>query len=146
MAIRGWSNSSEPSSIDKVKQRLRSYRTLVSKLDACTDLFERLYPSITQQFNSDPVQSSNGNSNENRTHDLIDMKMQMAKSLQAMRDEIGEIMALIGGLPADEYVVILRRYTLNESMECISERTFISVRQCWSIHGSAIERLAERGV
>jgi hypothetical protein len=47
---------------------------------------------------------------------------------------------------ADEYVVILRRYTLNESMEVISEKTFISIRQCWTIHGSAIRRLADQTV
>jgi len=143
-ALRNWSMFGDEDKVDQVKHKLRSYRTLVSKLDACTDLYERLYPSITQQYKADCVQVSGGNSNEERTHALIDMKAQMASSLQDMRNEISGIMEMIKRLPADEYVVIMRRYTLNESMESISEKTFISIAQCWRMHGSAVNRLAEK--
>lgn len=140
--MRSWSKFDDTSKIDSVKIKLRSYRTLVSKYAACVDLFDRLYPSITQQFNSDVIQRGNDNSNETKTHALIDMRAQMADSLSAMQSEISEILELIKTLPPDEYVVIMRRYTLNESMEAISEKTFISIAQCWRMHGSAIKRIA----
>lgn len=143
VGMRNWSMFDDDDKIDKVKLKLRSYRTLVSKLDACTDLYERLYPSVTQQYRQDTVQSSGGNSNEEKTHALIDMKRQMHESLEAMRREISGILEMIESLPCEEYVVIMRRYTLNERMESISEKTFISVRQCWNMHGSAIKRMAE---
>lgn len=74
---------------------------------------------------------------------MIDLKNQMANNLKAMQDEIDGIVDLIKALPPDEYTVIMRRYTLNERMEIVAEKTFSSTRHCWSLHESAVRRLAE---
>lgn len=141
--VRAWSKFDDSCKIDSVKQKLRSYRTLVSKHKACTDLYDQLFPSITQVLSHDKIQSTGGNATENKTVAFIDLRRQMTDSLQAMQDEISGIISMIQSLPADEYTVIMRRYTLNESMETISEKTFISIAQCWRMHESAVRRMAE---
>lgn len=129
---------------NEVKKKLRSYRSLVSKQQACKDLYNSLYPRSTATLKADKIYvQSDMCELESIVQQRMDLKSQMDKSLEQMANEIGEIMEMIKSLPSDEYTIILRRYTMAESMETISERTFISVRQCWEYHRRAIVRLAE---
>lgn len=129
---------------NEVKNKLRSYRSLVSKQQACKDLYNSLYPRSTATLKADKIYvQSDMCELESIVQQRMDLKSQMDKSLEQMANEIGEIMEMIKSLPSDEYTIILRRYTMAESMETISERTFISVRQCWEYHRRAIVRLAE---
>lgn len=130
---------------DKVRQKLRDYRSLVSKYMACSELYNSLYPRVTTKLKPDRIQGqSDVFELETIVQQRMDMSDQMQRSLDAMSNEIGEIMGMIESLPPDEYTIILRRYTLAESMETVSEKTFISIRQCWEYHRRAIIRLAER--
>lgn len=127
-----------------VKKRLRSYRVWVSKHNACRDLLDSLQPNVTSKVSGDKVMCSGNNSAEDKIVAWLDLERQMEKSLQDMRDEISDIMILISQLDGDEFTVVLRRYTLNESMETISESIHQSVRHCWRLHESAIRRLSKR--
>jgi hypothetical protein len=126
-----------------VKKRLRSYRVLVSKHNACRDLLDSLQPNITSKVSGDKIMCSGNNSAEDKIVTWLDLEHQMEKSLQDMRDEISDIMNLISLLDGDEFTVVLRRYTLNEGMEIISESIHQSVRHCWRLHESAISRLSK---
>ena len=138
-AINRWTDEQ-----DKVREKLRNYRSLVSQYRACKELYESLYPSTTSTIKEDTIQAhSEITELERVVSQRIDLKQQMNDSLQEMADEIGHIMSMIKSLPPDEYTIVLRRYTLAQSMEDISEVTFISVRQCWEYHRRAIIRLAE---
>ena len=129
---------------NEVRTKLRSYRSLVSKQQACEDLYRSLYPRSTATLKFDKIQNQTDMCElEAIVQQRIDLAAQMATSLEQMNKEIGEIMEMIKSLPPDEYTVILRRYTMAESMETISEKTFISIRQCWEYHRRAIIRLAE---
>ena len=126
-----------------IKDRLRSYRMLVTKHEACKDLFDRMQPALTAQVTADRVMSMGENRIEGKIVARIDLEQQMADSLQAMLDEIEAILQLINQLDGEEYVVILRRYTLNEGMEQVSESIHLSTRHCWRLHESAIRKLAK---
>ena len=129
---------------NEVKNKLRSYRSLVSKQQACKDLYNSLYPRSTATLKADKIYVQPDMCElESIVQQRMDLKSQMDKSLEQMANEIGEIMEMIKSLPSDEYTIILRRYTMAESMETISEKTFISIRQCWEYHRRAIVRLAE---
>jgi len=125
-----------------IREKLRSYRYLVAKHEACCDLFERLFPKMTSCVQADRVMSSGGNANEDKMATKLDLEAQMAESLQAMRDEINGILDLIHSLTGDESIILLRRYTMNERMDAIAEKLHYSERQCWRLHEGAIERLA----
>jgi DNA-directed RNA polymerase specialized sigma subunit len=127
-----------------VREKLRSYRSLISKYQACELLYESLYPRTTTKLKSDLIRTqSDAFEIESIVDQRIDIAKQMQSSLDQMVAEIGEIMEMIKSLPTDEYTIILRRYTLAQSMEDISDAMFISVRQCWEYHRRAIIRLAE---
>ena len=129
---------------DKIRHKLRNYRSLVNKYKACEELYNSLYPRVTATLKQDSVQSQSDLFElETVVDQRIDMKAQMQRSLDAMSSEIGQIMDMIKSLPPDEYTIILRRYTLAEPMEIVSEKILISVRQCWEYHRRAIIRLAE---
>jgi DNA-directed RNA polymerase specialized sigma subunit len=130
---------------NKVKERLRSYRSLTVQYRDCCDLFDRLYPKATSQFYPDKVMSSGINTNEELILKRIDLESQMAESLRKMKDEMELIMKMIESLPAEESVVLLRRYTMAECMENVAEILQISVRHCWRLHKTAIQRLAKAG-
>jgi hypothetical protein len=85
-----------------VKQRLRSYRKLVSQHEACRDLLEQIQPALTAQVTCDRIVSLGPNRIEEKMHRRIDLEQQMAKSLQAMLDEMSGIMELLGRLEGDE--------------------------------------------
>lgn len=107
---------------EEIRKRLRSYRTLVSKHDACIELFESLFPKVTQKFSDEPRGGQVEMFEiESIVDQRIDLERQMARSLHDMQVEITSIIALLKPLPADEYTVLLRRYTLAESWEDIAK-------------------------
>jgi hypothetical protein len=125
-----------------VKKRLRSYRVLVLKYNACRDLLDSLQLNVTSKASGDKVMCSGNNSAEDKIVTRLDLERQMEKSLQDMRDEIAQIMNLISLLDGDEFIVVLRRYTLNESMEITSKFIGKSIVHCWRIHGRAISKIS----
>ena len=133
---------------EEIRRRLRSYRALVSKYDACVALFDTLYPRSTARITDDPHSGGSDESDlcelESIVQQRMDMSERMSASLQDMRHEIGGIMKLLQGLPPDEYTILLRRYTMAESMEEISQTMHISTRHCWRLHVKAIWRIVKR--
>jgi DNA-directed RNA polymerase specialized sigma subunit len=127
---------------DRIRQRLRSYRALVSKHAACSELYESLYPRTTPRMTDDPI---GGQSDMFELERVVDQRMDlrtiMDRSLRDMRDEIGAIMEMLRHLPPDEYTVMLRRYTIAETWEDIAQEMMYCERQVRRIHDRAVTRI-----
>lgn len=128
---------------DQIRHRLRSYRALVSKLAACKDLYDTLFPKTTQTIHDDEPRGGERElfPLESIVQQRMDLSDIMGESLNEMRREIYNIMAVLKPLPPDEYTILLRRYTLAESWEEIEKSTKYCERQLRRIHDRAISRI-----
>jgi len=134
-----WSDKEED-----VRKRLRGYRALVSNHAACQALYDTLYPRMTQRFSNEP---RTGQIEMFEIESVVNQRMElsaiMGKSLQAMRDEIGDILRMVNGLPPDEGAILLYRYTMAESWEKIGAHMNYCESHVRRKHDRAITRIVQ---
>jgi len=126
-----------------VVHELRSYRALVSDYKALQELMDMMCPQVTSQIKETSTHGVGTNSGESKMFATIEMREKMRKDLEDLNARLQGIMAMTKLLPADEHVVIVRRYMLGERMDDVADLTFISRAKCWAVHGRAIRRLAK---
>lgn len=139
---RSWSRGDD--AIDAVKSRLRRYRSLINRYNACQDLFDQLYPGCTPVYSDMPK----GGGGLSRFDACIDKRWglmeQMQDNLEEQQRQIAEVLVMVKELNNDEYAVITRRYMLGESVEKIAEEMNYGTRTIWRLHDKGVKHIAQK--
>lgn len=134
---------------DKEREAIRpitQYRFLVKNYNACKDLYESLYPSITSTIKDVVIMTGGGNSMEDKMVSLLDHRAQCRADLFRQKAIIDKIEETVSALPADEQFII-RKYYMGERltrMEDIAEEIPASVESCWRWRRKAVEKLVRK--
>lgn len=134
-------SSAEQDKVNCIQQMLLSYRWLVSDYKACKSLYDELYPSGTIKLSDMPKNEIDTYEPERWAIKRIDMRDQMARSLDEMREKYEGIEKMISALPHDQHCVIMRKYMLGETFEQVARSLSYSERSIKYIHNKAIRRL-----
>ena len=136
-----WSDM-EAKAIKPIKQ----YRLLVKNYNACKELYESLYPSITSTIKTDVVMTLGGNSAEDKMINILDHRAHCRADLYKQKAFIDKIEETVKSLPPDEQFII-RRYYMSEqrvNMEEIAEELHAGVQSCWRWRRKAVQKLVEK--
>jgi DNA-directed RNA polymerase specialized sigma24 family protein len=129
---------------DDIRAKLRSYRSLVGKHKACAELYETLFPRMTQRFSDEP---RGGQVEIFELESIVDQRMnlamQMERSLHEMQVESNRIMGLLNCIPPDEFTIILRRYMKAQSWEEIAKAMNYCESHVRRKHDRAITRIGQ---
>ena len=129
---------------EEIRHRLRSYSALRSKHAACLELYNSHFPRSTARITDEPRGGQMALTEmESVVQQRMDLSDIMARSLADMQNELRAITDMLKPLPADEYTVLLRRYTLGERWEEIAVKLNYCERQVWRIHDKGIRRLGD---
>ena len=131
---------------ETVRERLKNYRSLVLKYEAYQMIYDQLYPRITPVLSDVPKGQPEGNALEKLVERRIDLREKIIEIQSKMRDEIDEIMRMIGTLKDDEQTIIIFRYINGMSWKKINRKMNYSERQCYYIHNRAIENMNVKGL
>ena len=123
---------------------LRRYRSMVADYQACCELYDMLYPSGTQTLTDMPKTQSDTYEPERWAQRRWSHRERMDKSLDEMRDAIGEVEGMVDLLDGDYRTVLVRRYLMNESYESIGTKLNYCKRQVIRKHNHAIDKLVRR--
>lgn len=134
-------SSAEQDKVNCIQQMLLSYRWLVSDYKACKSLYDELYPSGTIKLSDMPKNEIDTYEPERWAIKRIDMRDQMARSLDEMREKYEGIEKMISALPHDQHCVIMHKYMLGETYEQMEKKLNYVKRSLIRIHNRAINNL-----
>ena len=122
------------------------YRHMVKDYNACKDIYESLYPSITSKLRDVVVSSSGGNSMEDKMVSILDHRAHCLADLHKQMAVLTRIEQSVDSLPVDEKLIIRKFYMSEQrvSMEDIAEEIRTSVESCWRWRRKAIARLVQK--
>jgi DNA-directed RNA polymerase specialized sigma24 family protein len=124
---------------NKIIKKLRNYRSMVANYQACKDLYDQLFPSGTQVLSDMPKTHSDTYEPERWADKRWSQSERMKRSLDDMREELEEVVAIINLVDGNYNSVLIRRYMLNESWEAIAIKMNCDRTTAWRWHNKAIE-------
>ncbi len=131
---------------ETVSRMLRQYRAMVANHQACKELYESLYPSITTSFSESVIMPSKQNYTEDSMVKILDHRAYCLRSLIKQAEEIRRIDDAVYSLPADEQLIVRKYYMSGKwmSMEEIAEEIHASIESCWRWKRKAIDHLVKK--
>lgn len=130
----------------EVIKPITRYRFMVKNYNACIELYESLYPSITSSIKEVVIMTGGGNSMEDKMVSLLDHRAQCRDDLFRQKAIIDSIEETVSSLPVDEQFIIRKYYMSDKrmSMEDIADELHASVESCWRWRRKAIDRLVQK--